>query len=308
MNIIDLHTLRAGQAVSGLVFIQAYQKKLDDSKRPLYGTLALKGYTIKFKIWEKSIQNVFNAHDVGGHIVFITGTATEYNGSLEITVETVNFEHGFTDVSVFIKSADVDGVFQKFASFINTNLSTNGVALVSEFLKQDNYLEEFKYAWAAMKMHDAQVGGLMNHTYKMLNIAKTLVENDARLEEFKDIIFIGIILHDLGKIIELDNLGKYTTEGFVGHRTLAVEMVARQKELFLKYFDAKFYYHILEIITGHHGSEYGDEPKTVWAYIIHLIDMLESQTTGMIDAYASGSIADVNGNKAVWNHGKNLVI
>lgn len=311
MNILDLTDINDYVDYEGLVLIQSYQKKLDDSKRPLNGEFINQGKVLKFKIWDAGIQGLFNNNELEGKIALISGKGGSYNGVKDITITSIRFDHGFTDLSAFVKAVNIDDVFTKFAFFINSNLSQNGVALISKLFSKENLSEPFKHAWAAKKMHDAQIGGLMNHTTKMLNIAKTLVDNDKRLAPYTDIIYVGIIVHDIGKIKELDEFGNYTKNSFAGHRTIGVEIMARNKDLFLELFDEAFYYHILEILTGHHGQEWGDEPKTAWAYVIHLIDLLESQTTGIVDRIAIKEIVDQNGNEAVWHQGKtvkNLVI
>ena len=306
LNILDLTDISDYVNYEGLVLIQSYQKKLDDSNRPLNGELVCQGKTLKFKVWDKSIQGILNQNELEGKIALITGKGGSYKEVKDITIESIRFDHGFTDVSAFVKAVNIDSVFSRFADFINKNLTPQGVSLVTGVFNAEGLLDSFKHAWAAKRMHDAQVGGLMNHTTKMLHLAKAMIENDPRVEPYKDIIYTGIIFHDIGKIFELDNMGKYTKNSFAGHRTIGVEIMARNKGLFLQYFDEEFYYHILEIITGHHGYEYGDEPKTVWALIVHYIDMLDSQLTGMMDVIEVNDIVDQNGNKAVWHPGKGV--
>lgn len=306
MNILDLTDITDYVSYEGLVLIQSYQKKLDDSKRPLNGELTCQGKTLKFKVWDAGIQGLLNNNELEGKIALISGKGGSYNGIKDITIESIRFDHGFTDLSAFVKAVNIDNVFAKFASFINENLSPNGISLVTNLFNKEGLMDSFKHAWAAKRMHDAQIGGLMNHTTKMLNLGKAMIDNDPRLLPFKDIIYIGISFHDIGKIFELDDMGNYTKNSFAGHRTIGVEIMARNKDLFLQYFDEEFYYHILEIITGHHGQEWGDEPKTVWAYIVHLIDMLDSQMTGMMDAIAVNEVVDHNGNNAVWHPGKTV--
>ena len=41
-------------------------------------------------------------------------------------------------------------------------------------------------------------------------------------------------------------------------------------------------YFILSIVSCHHG-EYGEPPRTVAAYVVHLLDKLESGLTGLSD-------------------------
>lgn len=305
---INLHEVKDGHRVSGLLLISSYTKKLDPTSRaPLYGQATFQGKTVGFKIWDAVLQNVFNTQNLEGVIIAVNADAGVYKNNLELTLKDIQFDHGFTDKHAFYKSIDIEPVFQNFGQFINSNLSPKAVIVVATLFQEQGLYEPFKTTWAGAKMHDAQVGGLMNHTLKMLRLAKTLIENDSRLAQWSDLIFLSIILHDIGKIHEIGEGGVYTDISFAGHRTFGIEIVAKHKTLFVENFDEKFYYHILEVISGHHG-EYGDPPKTIWAYIVHLIDMLESQVTGFLDKVTNNELNEKNGNKVVWSNGTNLYV
>ena len=175
--------------------------------------------------------------------------------------------------------------------------------------QSENLFPRFKEEFAGKKMHDAQIGGLMHHTTKMLKIAKILVENEPRMlqiEGFTDLLYLGISLHDIGKVYEM-KLGVYQPNSFVTHRTLGTEMIAKYKDLICQLYNETFYYHILAIINGHHG-EYGERPQTLLAYIIHLIDMLEANTTGAFDRIENKEFSNRAGLNAVLVNGANLVI
>lgn len=308
MQPINLHEVRDGATVTGLLLITSYTKKLDPtSKAPLNGVVTYQGKAMNFKIWDSTIQHVFNSHDLEGTVIYVTATAGVYRENLELTLSTVKFDHGFTDKHVFYKSVNVEEKFNTFVTFINANMSQKAVTLLSSIFKAENLTEPFKFTWAGMKMHDAQVGGLLNHTLKMLNLAKTLIDNDNRLAQWSDLIYLSIILHDIGKVDEIGEGGVYTKKSFVTHRTLGVEIITRQKQLIVEAYDEQLFYHILAVIQGHHG-EYGDKPTTIWAYIIHLIDMLDAHTTGFLDKMTNGEISSKNGNTVVWANGENLVV
>lgn len=306
---IDLTQVVEGRTEKGLLYVTDYTKKLDPASRaPLYGTAHYRGKSMGFKIWDARYQNIFNTNDLTRSIIEVIADVGVYKENVELTLKEINFNHGFTDVTVFYKSVDIDGVFGEFTSFVNTNLSQEAIIVLSTIFKNEDLYGKFKITWAAMKMHDAQVGGLMNHTVKMLKLAKALIENDSRLAQWSDLIYLSIIFHDIGKVLELEEGGAYTKNSFVGHRTLGVEILVRQRDIVVQQFNEAFYYHILEVITGHHGADYGDAPKTVWAYIVHLIDMLDSQVTGFLDRISNGELKERNGNSAIWYNGSYLIV
>lgn len=311
MEILNFSTLQAGQSVSDvLVYVQSYKKRTyaNGQKSFISGTLSYKGVVLAFNIWDAKLVEIFATNNIEGAIIQVSGDIKTYEGALQLTVTSVHFNHGFTDISQFIKSVNIEDTFKEFVDFVNSGvLSQNALRVLLDIFKKENLFDDFKNSFAGSKMHDAQVGGLMNHTLKMLKITKTIIGNDKRLVPYADILYLGVIFHDIGKVYELD-LDKYTTNSFVTHRTLGAEIIIKHKEDIINNLGERFYYHLLAILQGHHG-EYGDKPTTVWAYVVHLIDMLDSMVTGMLDRVESNDVSKVaNGNISVFMRDSYLVL
>lgn len=142
---------------------------------------------------------------------------------------------------------------------------------------------------AAQFVHDAVVHGLLHHTYKMLSAAEKIAEIYSDHID-KDLLFAGVILHDIGKILEFDinDLGlvsDYSDDGkFRNHLILGGEMVrAKAEEIGIAEDKIKL---IENILLSHHGkAEYGAvaQPLTLEAQIVHQIDMLDSRITAGIE-------------------------
>lgn len=307
-NPINLNDLVVGAAVNGHLLVSSYTAKPENStsKAPMNGKAYLKGKVVTFKTWDAVINKMFAENNLTGGIIEVTGTVGFYGGANEITLTRAIIPEGDIDINPFYKSVDIDTVFGQFINFANANLSSAALTVLGGIFGTEGLYEPFKLTFAGAKMHDAQVGGLMNHTLKMLRIALTLIENDPRLDMWKDMILLNIILHDIGKIYELKG-PTYTMHSFVTHRTMGLEITVRNKELISSNLGESFYYHILAVQQGHHG-DYGDAPTTIWAYLIHLVDMLECNTTGFLDNMERGDYKLTNGQKTVWNHGKDLVV
>jgi 3'-5' exoribonuclease len=92
----------------------------------------------------------------------------------------------------------------------------------------------------------------------------------------------GCILHDLCKIYELtDGINvEYTEEGkLVGHLVKGLEIVDRYAYK-IKNFPHYTKMHIKHILLSHHGEyAYGSPkiPQTSEAYLVHLIDLMDSK-------------------------------
>jgi len=306
--IINIGGLKSGDIINGGIFYlhSYYRKSYNDGKKHfITGTFRNKQHSIGVKMWDNSSVEKFSNTDMSGGVFKVSGEVKDYKGDLDIHVQSIERCTTVSEKS-FLKSVDIEGVFAKFATFIGENISEKGETVLSAFFGAEGIYDSFKHEFAGTKMHDAQVGGLMSHTLKMLHIAKTLVNNDDRLKQHSDLLYMGIILHDVGKVHEY-KVGVQTPRGFVTHRIFGIEMLSRYKTDIVKLYDEDFYYHLLAIIQGHHGP-YGEPPKTVWALVIHYIDMLESFCTGTLDRIDSGDAGSGSaGQKTVSHDGKSLV-
>lgn len=146
---------------------------------------------------------------------------------------------------------------------------------------------------AAMKKHQAYLGGLLEHILRLLHLAKRLSEVYPDLN--RDVLYAGCILHDIGKVVELRYDGQidYTIEGsLLGH-------IAQGLALWSEYtpdLDPVLRHHINHVIASHHGQlEFGalKPPMTREAQLFHLLDMIDSRYEMFTNAVAGG--VDANG-------------
>lgn len=245
--------------------------------------------TMQYKLWNtaESFNYVLNNKDeiMQNPVINISGKANIFNNSCSIIIENVNYiaiERTREDYLPRCK----EEVIADFKEVLARNLTETGKSIVNLIFQKDNIGTRFIEEFAGAKMHDARVHGLLNHTRKMMNILETLFKNDERLEtirpHIKDLMFLGILVHDIGKIYEM-NFGVYTEYSYVGHKTFGVELIKELENDIVEAYSKDFYYQILAIIEGHHG-EFEQLPRTIAAQLIHYIDMLESQTTGILDS------------------------
>lgn len=159
---------------------------------------------------------------------------------------------------------------------------------LSEFTKQilfDNYDKILSWS-AASKIHHNCRGGWLYHTFRMVESAyylRCVYQVDAEL------LICGTILHDIGKLKELDtdNLGtaEYTIPGTLfGHSTLGIEMIDKAYESWKKEIHKDLpEEHVMllkHMIASHHGKlEYGaiTVPSIPEAMILHELDMIDSR-------------------------------
>ena len=154
---------------------------------------------------------------------------------------------------------------------------------------------------AAKSMHHNMVGGLLWHQYRMMKAADALAEVYTSID--KDLVVAGCLLHDIGKIYELetDKFGNadYTTDGnLMGHLYIGAKMV---DETAVKLNTPVEISRILQhIILSHHGQlEMGAVvmPSCMEAYIVSELDMLDAKQFMFEKAYKEqepGTFGDKN--------------
>ncbi len=138
---------------------------------------------------------------------------------------------------------------------------------------------EFLAAPAAVRVHQAYVGGLVEHTLAVVRNALLLARHYQPYDH--DLLITGGLLHDLGKIREYEwtRVIRYTDEGrLVGHISIATGMLYLAFEE-LAPFDRLLQWHILHLLLSHHGKrEYGSPvlPKTREAFLLHYGDYTDA--------------------------------
>lgn len=150
------------------------------------------------------------------------------------------------------------------------------------------YNKEFFLYPAAKTNHHAFESGLAYHTATMVRLADAI--GDIYPELNKSLLFAGIMLHDLAKVIELsgpDNT-EYTVRGnLIGHITLIDEEITKVLAE-LNIDDTKEEVTVLRhVVLSHHGLlEYGSpvRPRIMEAEIIHMIDNIDAEMMMMTTA------------------------
>jgi len=143
-------------------------------------------------------------------------------------------------------------------------------------------VESFKQSAAARALHHGYHGGLLEHTVNMLKMAESICDR-VYPELNRDLVYVGILYHDLGKIRELHS-GTHvelTTEGhLLGHIYMGTRVLRHYVEQ-LSDFPESLVMQVEHIILSHHGEkEWGSPvvPMTAEALFVHHLDNLDAKT------------------------------
>ncbi|MDD4184876.1 MAG: HD domain-containing protein [Candidatus Izemoplasmatales bacterium] len=144
----------------------------------------------------------------------------------------------------------------------------------------DKYQDDFYMFPAATKFHHAYISGLAYHTYSMLKLADGFLQVYPFLSS--DLVYAGVILHDIGKILEFDTYegSEYTIKGrLIGHITMGANLIDQAaRELgYEESEEAMLLSHIM--ISHHYYGNFGSpkKPNTAEALIIHFLDNIDSK-------------------------------
>ena len=139
-----------------------------------------------------------------------------------------------------------------------------------------------------MKNHHDFVSGLATHVLGMLHMADALCKQYILLN--RDLLIAGVILHDIGKLIELSGavVTDYTKEGkLLGHISIMQSKV-EEKAKQLGYTGEEVLL-LRHMILAHHGQyAYGSPvlPMIPEAEMLYLLDNMDARMQSMEKALA----------------------
>ena len=238
---------------------------------------------IEVKIWafSEEIRNVLQV----GEVYLASGRMKEYQGKMQFNVNGLSLanpdEFDLKDFYEYSK-VDIKELKETIFSYIESLQDENIKKITSTIIKkyEDAY---FSYP-AAVNMHHNYYHGLAHHTYTMLLLSKTYLEIYPFLN--RDLVISGIILHDLGKVIELSGPKgtEYTKEGkLLGHIVIGTnEIMTTATNLGLASSDAALA--LAHIVISHHDqADYGSpkEPIIPEAVVVHLLDLSDAKLAAL---------------------------
>ena len=287
--------IQPGQQINDIYLVT--QPILRNTTRgDLYIAMFLSDKTGKLncRMWQATEQIYQQIPSEG--FIQVRGKSELYQGALQIVIsDLVVVDPEKVNIADYMPRTekDVAKMYQELLEILASIENEEVRMLVSEFLKDKDLMKNFCTAPAAMQMHHNYLGGLLEHTLNMLNVARALFPLYPKIQ--KDLVLAAIFLHDIAKTQELSyrvGIG-YTDQGqLLGHITQGVQMITRQADKLAaagKPISQNILDCLLHIVISHHGApEFGAVkiPATPEAYMVHYIDNLDAkinQTTTLIE-------------------------
>lgn len=284
---MQINTFKVGEEITGFYLIKARNIKTSSNNKP-YMDFTFQDITgeINGKLWD--VKGDVETQYLPGSIVKVMGTVTQWQSSLQlkvIKIRPVTPEDGVSP-ELFVPSAPIDPeiMYREIMGYVDAMETEDIRRLVATMVER--YRTQLLYYPAAKSNHHAIKSGLLFHILRMLRSAKALSGVYHNINA--DLLYAGIILHDIEKINEMDagELGvvdSYTKEGqLLGHIVMGIKHVdAVGRELGIDPEVSLLLQHM--ILSHHYEPEFGSPKKPLIpeGELLHYIDMIDARMYDM---------------------------
>lgn len=315
-NKLNFRYIEQAGVYEGFCLVKAVNiKKTSKGSTFLDLILADRSGELGAKLWDyrEEIHGVIAVND----LIKVRGPISPFNGEDQMRVDRIRkaTEEDGLRLEDFIPCAPESGermlaeIKKVIASFRDEGLKE----LVGTILLEHE--ERLLFYPAAFKLHHAVRGGLLYHTLSILRMAQMVCAQYPFVDA--DLLYSGVILHDIGKVYEFDADGtgiaeKYTLEGnLVGHIPRGAGIVHHTAQRLGT--DRETALLLEHMILSHHGTpEYGavQYPAFLEAEILSELDMLDAriyEISHAVTAIPKGEFTQRQwalDNRRLYNHGR----
>ncbi|MGZ4161475.1 MAG: 3'-5' exoribonuclease YhaM [Neobacillus sp.] len=269
-----------GEQVELFLLIKSATKGTASNGKPFL-TLILQDQSgeIEAKLWDANEDD--EKSYAAQNIVKILGDIQNYRGKSQLKIRQIRRTGPSDSVKLddFLETAPLsqDEMASRLTQYIFEMKNPNIQRITRHLIKK--HQKAFLEFPAATKNHHEFVSGLAYHVVSMLDLAKGIASLYPSLD--KDLLYAGVILHDMGKVLELSGPVStvYTIEGnLLGHITIMVNEIGKTaEELGISGEEVLILQHL---VLSHHGKAEWGSPKPPLikeAEILHYIDNLDAK-------------------------------
>jgi len=227
--------------------------------------------------------------------VWVEGETQAYQGELQIIIHNIDpHDPSPEQLRELLPACERDPkeMFAELVELLQTLQHPAIKALADTYLADEHMMDAFRTAPAAVRLHHAYLGGLLEHTLNLLKLANVICPLYPKIN--RDIVMMGLFLHDLGKTRELifDRGFSYSDRGeLIGHLVEGAIMLHDKAQQMMRETGTRMPSGALTIlqhiiISHHEKPEYGAAkiPSSPEAVLVSLIDNLDAKTTMTLQA------------------------
>ncbi|MFZ7122003.1 MAG: 3'-5' exoribonuclease YhaM family protein [Eubacteriaceae bacterium] len=288
MKDLEIKGFKFNETIEGFLFIKhiEYRKAKNDS---VYIDMTLSdtfGDEVNAKIW--NAKEIDSSIYKAGIVVKVSGMIQKYNNKTQLIINKIRTTKDNDEVNIedYIESAPIDSkkmlveIKECIKLFENEELKKLTLTLL------ENKEQKLIYYPAAKTHHHNVKGGLLHHILTMLRVGQSISDNYDFIN--KDLLYCGVIVHDLAKVDEIlsNEIGlveDYTKEGkLLGHIIQGINEIDRVADELKIDHELKILVQHM-ILSHHYHPEYGSPKKPLIpeAELLHYLDIMDARMYAM---------------------------
>lgn len=287
MLVKSIEDFKVNDKIDGFFIIKTSEcRTASNSKKYLDFTIADKTGEINAKYWNynEGDEEKYKANT----LIKVRGNVTQWQNNMQFKIDRIRVtnKNDKVDITEFVPSAphSSEEMYSDLVKYISKIKNKDIKNIINSIIDENKH--KIMHFPAAKKNHHALRGGLLYHTTTMLKAGEKLCEVYTFLNT--DLLFGGVILHDLAKMDEMDSselgiVNEYTVEGqLLGHIIqgvknveVAAQKVGADKEITM------LLQHM--ILSHHYEPEFGSpkKPMIPEAQMLHYLDILDASLYDM---------------------------
>lgn len=299
---VKIKELKDGEQYEGYAGIASKQMRTKRDGDPfMFITLSDSSGSISGNHWEAT-QELYDIL-AEGMAVKVAGKVGSYNGTLQITIQSIRPVDKDDDFNVALLMAEppdhikLPDLKRTYDNILSHSLNDIDREIIKKVMSGKSVFRMYINAPAARNIHHTYMHGLFVHSLSVANMAFEIrTKSYTHPTVDLSLLVTAALLHDIGKIYEYSwgAATTYTTEGkLAGHSVIGARMV-RNACVACNVPEERIM--LLEhCLLSHHGTLEHDAcvlPQTPEAHILHHADMIDSRLEVMRMAEVDGGWSD----------------
>lgn len=279
--------LEPNQVITTSFLVQSKEVRFKKTGEPYLALeFADRTGTVEAKMWENvaEVEATFDRDD----FVKVKGLVEVYRNKPQLTIHKLRrLDESEVDFADYFPhtTKDVEAMYAEILGILEGFSNPHLKQLLLSIFGDEEIAAKFKQAPAAKTMHHARLGGLLEHVLSLCQLCQVVGPHYEGID--MDLLLTGALLHDIGKIEELEYARSfgYTTRGqLLGHIVIELEVV-NKKIAAIEDFPVELKMLVEHMLVSHHGSyEFGSPklPMFPEALLLHYLDNLDSKMESVL--------------------------
>jgi 3'-5' exoribonuclease len=287
METKKIKDFQSGDLIQSFFLVKAAEYKIaSNNKSYLDLTLVDQTGDIKAKLWDHSPDTA--PQYAANLLVRIRGSVSEWQNKLQLKIDKIRVatQEDALDIGDFVPVAPYspEAMYAELEQYMGMIKNSDIEKIVRTLVNANK--EKLMLYPAAKQNHHAVRSGLLYHITTMLKMGEKVSQVYVGLN--RDLLFAGIILHDIAKIgemnaSELGIVSEYTVEGeLLGHIIQGIKMIDQTAVALGADPEASLLLQHM-ILSHHYEPEFGSpkRPMIPEAEILHYLDIIDARMYDM---------------------------